>query len=62
MAQSKATHSAVPVKAAHRSKELDRIAEAMASAARDARKKLATEGLKLPTQNWKGGPVRNPVV
>lgn len=61
MAQSKATH---PVKTAdknHRSTAQDKIAGAMKLAASQAKKQLAAQGLKLPTQNWAGSAVRNPV-
>jgi hypothetical protein len=32
---------------------------ALTAAAKEARKQLAQAGLKLPTQSWKGGAVRN---
>ena len=62
MAQSKATRPVNTAVAGTRSKEQDKIVQAMERASRDARKKLAAEGLKLPTQDWKGSAVRNPAV
>jgi len=38
----------------------DKIAQAMKLAASQARKQLAAQGLKLPTQNWAGSAIRNP--
>lgn len=42
--------------------EQDRIDLALKQAAAHARKQLATQGLKLPTQSWKTGKISNPVV
>lgn len=61
MAQSK---TAIPVKTVDATRSAtaqDKIAQAMKLAARQAKKQLAAQGLKLPTQNWAGSAVRNPV-
>ena len=42
--------------------EQDRIDRALKQAAAHARKQLAVQGLKLPTQSWKTGKISNPVV
>lgn len=42
--------------------EQARIATALKQAAAHARKQLAAQGLKLPTQSWKTGKISNPVV
>ena len=39
-----------------------KIALALTQASSQAKKQLAYQGLKLPTQNWTGSPVRNPAV
>jgi hypothetical protein len=40
----------------------DKVTLALQQAASHAKKQLAAEGYKLPTQNWTGGPVRNRAV
>ena len=40
----------------------DKIAKALTQASAQAKKQLATQGLKLPTQSWTGSAVRNPAV
>jgi hypothetical protein len=40
----------------------DKVAKALAQAAAQAKKQLAAQGLKLPTQSWTGSAVRNPAV
>lgn len=40
----------------------DKIAQALTQASSQAKKRLAFEGLKLPTQNWSGSVIRNPAV
>ena len=40
----------------------DKVAQAMKLASSEAKKQLAAQGLKLPTQSWAGSAVRNPVV
>jgi hypothetical protein len=35
------------------------VSLALSAAAKHARKQLEQAGLKLPTQSWKGGAVRN---
>ncbi|GLS13180.1 hypothetical protein GCM10007935_06090 [Hydrogenophaga electricum] len=42
--------------------EQARIDAALKQAAAHARKQLAAQGLKLPTQGWKRGTINNPVV
>ena len=42
--------------------EQARIDAALKQAAAHARKQLAAQGLKLPTQSWKTGKISNPVV
>ena len=39
-----------------------KIAQALMQAASQAKKQLASQGLKLPTQNWAGSTIRNPAV
>jgi hypothetical protein len=39
-----------------------KITQALAQASAQAKKQLASQGLKLPTQSWTGSPVRNPAV
>lgn len=60
MAQSKKTR---PVKSAatRTATTQDKIAQALKLASSQAKKQLAMQGLKLPTQNWAGSAVRNPV-
>jgi len=41
--------------------EQARIDVALKQAAAHARKQLAAQGLKLPTQGWKRGAISNPV-
>ena len=40
----------------------EKVAQALTHASRQAKKQLAAQGLKLPTQNWTGSAVRNPAV
>jgi len=42
--------------------EQGRIDAALKQAAAHARKQLAAQGLKLPTQGWKRSAIRNPAV
>jgi hypothetical protein len=37
----------------------DKVAQALSDASILAKKRLAAQGLKLPTQNWTGSAVRN---
>jgi hypothetical protein len=39
-----------------------RITLALTQAAAQAKKQLASQGLKLPTQTWTGSSIRNPAV
>jgi hypothetical protein len=61
MAQSK---TARPVKGAAATRPAttqERIAQALKLASSQAKMQLAAQGLKLPTQNWAGSAVRNPI-
>jgi len=49
-------------KTAQPDNEQARIEAALKQAATHARKQLAAQGLKLPTQGWKRSAIRNPVV
>jgi hypothetical protein len=40
----------------------DKVTQALTQAAAQAKKQLAAQGLKLPTQSWNGSAVRNPAV
>lgn len=40
----------------------DKILQALAQASSQAKKQLAAQGQKLPTQNWSGAAVRNPAI
>lgn len=60
MAQSKTTYPVKIVDAHRPTTTQDKIAQAMKLAASQAKKQLAVQGLKLPTQNWAGSVVRNP--
>lgn len=62
MAEPKTTRSVGSAAGMPRQSEQDKVALALRQAASHARKQLAAEGYKLPTQNWTGGPVRNPAV
>lgn len=42
--------------------EQARIDAALKQAAAHARRQLAAQGLKLPTQSWKTGKISNPVI
>ncbi len=61
MAQSKTAHPVKIAETARPAATQDKIAQAMKAAASQAKKQLAAQGLKLPTQNWAGSAVRNPV-
>jgi len=60
MAQSKTTRSVKSAAATRPATTQDKIAQALKLASRQAKKQLAAQGLKLPTQNWAGSAVRNP--
>ncbi len=62
MAPSKTTRSIGSAAGLPRQSEQDKVALALRKAASHAKKQLAAEGYKLPTQNWTGGPVRNPAI
>lgn len=61
MAQSKTTRPVKGTAATRPATTQDKIAEALKLASSQAKKQLAAQGLKLPTQNWAGSAVRNPV-
>ena len=60
MAESKTARPVKGVAVPHRDTTQDKIAQAMTLAASHAKKQLATQGLKLPTQNWGSSAIRNP--
>ena len=62
MAQSKTTRPVKSIAATRPATTQDKIAHALKLASSQAKKQLAVQGLKLPTQNWAGSAVRNPVV
>lgn len=61
MAQSKTTRPVKGSKAAGPATTQDKVAQALKLASSQAKKQLAAQGLKLPTQNWAGSAVRNPI-
>ena len=62
MAQSKTARSVKSVASAGTASAQDKIAQALKQASSHAKKQLASQGLKLPTQSWTGSAIRNPVV
>ena len=60
MAQSKKTQRMKSDLPTHQSSKQDKVAQALSNAAKQAKKQLTAQGLKLPTQNWIGSAVRNP--
>lgn len=48
--------------AAPRMTPAEKVATALKHASSQAKKQLAQQGLKLPTQSWANARVRNPVV
>ncbi len=62
MAQSKTTRSVKSAASTQPATAQDKIAGALKQASSQAKKQLAAQGLKLPTQNWVGSAVRNPVI
>lgn len=62
MAQFKTTHPVRNTAPHHPATAHDKIADALKQASSQAKKLLEAQGLKLPTQNWAGSAVRNPVV
>ena len=61
MAQSKTTRPVKSTASTRLATAQDKIADALKLASSQAKKQLAAQGLKLPTQNWAGSAVRNPV-
>ncbi len=62
MAQSKTTRPVNSATAARSSAAQEKVTQALTDAARQAKKQLAAQGQKLPTQNWKGSTIRNPAI
>jgi hypothetical protein len=62
MAQSKTARSMKSVASARPVSAQDKIAGALKQASSQAKKQLASQGLKLPTQSWNGPAIRNPAV
>ena len=59
MAQTKTTRSVKSTAPTQPATAQDKIADALKQASSQAKKQLAAQGLKLPTQNWAGSTVRN---
>ena len=62
MAQSKTTRTVTGVAATHLGTAQDKIAQALTQASSQAKKQLAAQGMKLPTQSWTGSAIRNPAI
>lgn len=63
MAKSQTTRPSKSVAAAaSRLTPAEKVAAALKLASSQAKKQLALQGLKLPTQSWANSRVRNPVV
>lgn len=62
MAQSKTTRALAGGAETHRGTAQDKIAQALTQASSQAKKQLASHGMKLPTQSWTGSAIRNPAV
>ena len=62
MASASVRRTEKPAKPSRALSEQARIEAALKQAAARARKQLAAQGLKLPTQSWKTGKISNPVV
>ena len=62
MAQSKTARTVTSVTQTHPATAQDKITHALTQASSQAKKQLASQGLKLPTQNWTGSTIRNPAV
>lgn len=65
MAKSQTTRpekSTAPSTANTRLSPAEKVAEALKHASSQAKKQLALQGLKLPTQSWANSRVRNPMV
>ena len=62
MAQSKTERSVAKPAAARATTAQEKIANALANSSSHAKKQLAAQGQKLPTQNWAGSAIRNPAV
>ena len=62
MAQSKAARPMKSVASTRAVPAQDKIAQALKQASSEAKKQLASQGLKLPTQSWTGSVIQNPAV
>ena len=62
MAQFKATRSVAQPAAVRATTAQEKIANALANSSSQAKKQLAAQGQKLPTQNWKGSAIRYPAI
>ena len=62
MAQSKTAHKVTNATLTRPITAQDKIAQALTQASSQAKKRLALQGLTLPTQNWGGSVIRNPAV
>ena len=62
MAQSKTARPVTKTAPASAVPAGDKVSKALAQASAQAKKQLAHQGLKLPTQSWTGSAVRNPAV
>lgn len=62
MAQSKTTRAVKSDALVRPATVQEKVTQALTHASRQAKKQLAAQGLKLPTQNWTGSAVRNPAV
>lgn len=61
MAESKTTRPVKRTTSTRPATTQDKITQALKLASAQAKKQLTAQGLKLPTQNWAGSAVRNPV-
>lgn len=62
MAQLKTARTITGVASTHRVNAQDKIVQALTQAANQAKKQLASQGMKLPTQSWTGSVIRNPAI
>jgi hypothetical protein len=60
MAQSKTARSVKSLDSKRPVSAQDKIAQALKQASIQAKKQLASRGLRLPTQSWTGSAIRNP--
>lgn len=62
MAPSKTAHPVKGVASIRPVTAQDKIAQALKEASSQAKKQVASQGLKLPTQSWTDSAIRNPAV